>query len=277
MKKWIFIGLGAVVVILIAIVVVVNSKLGPIVKVAVNTYGPKITGTQLKVNDVGISLFSGEAKLEKFFLGNPKGFKSPSALKVGSINVHLDESSLPKNTIVIKKVEVVGPEITYERRTNTDNFQSLLANVEKNMPQGESGKKEPEKQGPGKKLIIDDLIIKQGKVNLAVEMPGGMLAEQHISTDLPDIELKDIGKNNNGSSPAEVTKEIFEAMYTRITAPNVIGALNDQLKKLEGSVTGEIGGAAQEGLKEATGAVQGTGKEAGVVSERVEGLFKKKS
>jgi uncharacterized protein involved in outer membrane biogenesis len=150
MKKWIFIGLGAAVVILIAIVVVVNSKLGPIVKVAVNTYGPKITGTQLKVNDVGISLFSGEAKLEKFFLGNPKGFKSPSALKVGSINVHLDESSLPKNTIVIKKVEVVGPEITYERRTNTDNFQSLLVNVEKKCLRENLARKSLKSRGPGK-------------------------------------------------------------------------------------------------------------------------------
>jgi len=79
MKKWILIGLGALVVILIVVVVVGLSKLGPIVKLAVNTYGPEITDTKLHVDDVGISIFSGEADLKKFFLGNPKGFKSPSA------------------------------------------------------------------------------------------------------------------------------------------------------------------------------------------------------
>jgi hypothetical protein len=276
MKKWIFIGLGTIVVILIVVVVVGLSKVGPIVKMAVNTYGPKITGTEVKVDDVGISLFSGEVKLEKFLLGNPDGFKSPSAMKVGSVYVEVDEGSLATNTIVIKKVEVVGPEITYEKRGKTDNFSALLANVQKNVPQGEDAKKEPEKQGPGKKLIIDDLIIKQGKVNLAVEMPGGMLSEKQISADLPDIELKDIGKNKGGSSPAEVAKEIFETLYAKITTPNVIGALDDQLKKLGGSVTEAVGGAAQEGLKGATGVVENAGKEAGGVTDKVKGLFKKK-
>ena len=103
MKKWIFIGLGAIVVLLVVVVVVGISKLGPIVKMAVNTYGPKITGTELHVDDVGISIFSAEAKLKKFFLGNPKGFKSPSAMKVGYVYVDVDKGSLTKDTIIIKK------------------------------------------------------------------------------------------------------------------------------------------------------------------------------
>lgn len=276
MKKWIFIGLGTIVVIMIVVVIVGLSKLGPIVKMAVNTYGPEITGTEVKVGGVGISLFSGEAKLEKFLLGNPAGFKSPSAMKVGSIDVQVDESSLPTNTIVIKKVEVVGPEMTYEEKGKTNNFSALLANVEKNVPQGESTQKGPEKQGPGKKLIIDDLIIKQGKVDLAVDMPGGILGGKQISADLPDIHLTDIGKNTGGSSPAAVAKQIFETLYAKITAPDVIGSLNDQLKKLGGSVTQAVGGAAQEGVQQATGAVEGVEKAAGGVSGTLKGLFKKK-
>jgi hypothetical protein len=276
MKKWIFISLGAIVAIVIVVVIVGLSKLGPIVKMAINTYGPKITGTEVKVGDVGISLFSGEAKLEKFFLGNPAGFKSPSAMQVGSIYVQVDENSLTKNTIVIKKVEVVGPEITYEGRGKTDNFRALLANVEKNVPQGESTKKEPEKQGPGKKLIIDDLIIRQGKVNLALDIPGGIPGGKQISADLPDIHLRDIGKKTGGSSPAVVAKEIFQTLYAKITAPNVIGSLNDQLKKLGGTVTEAVGGAAQEGVKGATGVVEGAGKAAGGVTDKFKELFKKK-
>ena len=114
MKKWIFIGLGAIVVVLIVVVVVGISKLGPIIKMAVNKYGPQITGTELHVDDVGISIFSAEAKLKKFFLGNPKGFKSPSAMKVGSVYVDVDEGSITKNPIIINSIEVAGPEITYE-------------------------------------------------------------------------------------------------------------------------------------------------------------------
>ena len=276
MKKWIFIGLGAIVVILIVVVVVGLSKLGPIVKMAVNTYGPKITDTELRVDDVGISLFSAEAKLKKFFLGNPKGFKSESAMKVGSVSVDVDEGSLAKDTIIIQKIEVVGPEITYEKRGQTDNFKALLANVQKNVPQGESAKKEPEKEGPGKQLIINDLIIKQGKVNLAVEIPGGVLGDKQISTALPDIHLKDIGKQKGGSSPAEVAKEIVTVLYAKITSPDVIGPLNDQLKNLGGTAAKALEGVTQEGLKGVTGVVEGAGKEASGVTDKVKGLLPKK-
>ena len=183
---------------------------------------------------------------------------------------------MTKDTIVIEKVEVVGPEITYEKKGKTDNFQALLANVQKNVPKGESAKKEPEKAGPGKKLIINDLIIKQGRVNLALDMPGVTLGEKEISADLPDIELKDIGKKKGGSSPAEVAKVIFETLYAKITAPNVIGALDEQVKKLGGAAAKALEGVSQEGLKAATGAVEGASKEAGSVTDKVKGLFQKK-
>jgi hypothetical protein len=276
MKKWIFMGLAAIVVLLIVVVVVGISKLGPIVKMAVNTYGPKITDTELHVDDVGISIFSAEAKLKKFFLGNPKGFKSPSAMKVGSVYVDVDEGSITKDPIIINRVEVVGPEITYEKRGKTDNFKSILNNVQKNVPKGESAKKEPAKEGPGKQLIINDLIIKNGKVNLAVEMPGGVLGDQEIKADLPDIHLKDIGKKKNGASAAEVANEIFAALYGKITSPDVMGALNDQLKKLGGVGVETIEKATKEGLKEATDVVKGAGKEAEGVTDKVKGLFQKK-
>ena len=272
MKKWIFIGLGAIVVVLIVVVVVGISKLGPIIKMAVNKYGPQITGTELHVDDVGISIFSAEAKLKKFFLGNPKGFKSPSAMKVGSVYVDVDEGSITKNPIIINSIEVAGPEITYEKRGKTDNFQSILSNVQKNVPKGESAKKEPAKAGPGKQLIINDFIIKNGKVNLAVEVPGGVLGEQEVKADLPDIHLKDIGKKKGGATPAEVAKEIFGALYGKIKSPMVMGALNDQLKKLGVGSIDELGKAA----KGATDIVEGAGKKAEGVADKVKGLFEKK-
>jgi hypothetical protein len=276
MKKWIFIGLGAIVVLIIVVVVVGISKLGPLVKMAVNTYGPKITGTELRVDDVGISIFSAEAKLKKFFLGNPTGFKSPSAMKVGSIYVDVDEGSITKDTIIINKVEVVGPEITYEKRGKSDNFRSILNNVQKNMPKGETTKKEPAQEGPGKKLVINDFILKDGKVNLAVAIPGGALGDKEIKTDLPDIHLTDIGKKKGGASAAEVANEIFAALYGKITSPNVLGALNDQLKKLGGESAEALEEAAKQGLKSATEAVVGAEKEAGGVTDKVKGLFEKK-
>ena len=75
MKKWIFIAGGAIVVLIIILVVAGLSNLGPMIKMAVNTYAPKITKTEVHLADVDISIFSGKAALKNFSIGNPGGFK----------------------------------------------------------------------------------------------------------------------------------------------------------------------------------------------------------
>ena len=116
MKKWILIGAGAVIVLIIVVVVMLATNLGPIIKKAVNSYGPDITKTKVSLGDVDISLFSGKATLKNFFLGNPKG-------------LDIDEKSIPKDTIIIDRIEVVSPDITYEKIKGGDNFQTILQNV----------------------------------------------------------------------------------------------------------------------------------------------------
>ena len=105
MKKILYVVIALAVV--FAIVLIVGlSNLGPIIKTAVNKYGPAITKTDLRIKDVSISLFSGEAKLKDFYLGNPKGFKSPVAMSVNAINVDVDEKSLTRDPIIINRIEV---------------------------------------------------------------------------------------------------------------------------------------------------------------------------
>ena len=105
-----------------------------------------------------------------------------------------------------------------------------------------------------------------------MSMTCGVLADQEIEADLPDIHLKDIGKKKGGASAAEVAKEIFAALYGKIQSPAVMGALSDQLKNLSGVGMDEIGKAA----KGAAGMVEGAGKDAGGVADKVKGLFQKK-
>ncbi len=257
MKKWLLIG-GAIVIILIIFLVVGVSNLGPLIKNAVNTYGPKITKTEMRLADVGISIFSGEAKLKGFYLGNPKGFKSPDAIKVGSVYVDVDEGSLTGDTIIIDKIEVLRPEITYEKTRGTDNFQTILNNVKRTVGAGGPSKKEAEKEGAGKKILIRDFIVQGGKVNLAMSM----LAGKSVSAPLPDIHLKDVGKK--GASPAEAFEEVFAALYEKITSSAVTDVLNQGLTA--------VGEGAKKQLEGVTG---GAKKEVEGVTNKVKGLFGK--
>ncbi len=255
-----YIGIGAIIVVVV-IIIFGLSNLGPIIKKAVNSYGPNITKTELHVDDVGVSIFSAEAKIKKFFLGNPDGFKTPSAMTVGSVLVNVDEKSLSSNTIVIDRIEVIRPEITYEKKGKIDNFNTILNNI----TQTSDSKKRSKKEGTGKKLIIRDFILKEGNVNLELSVYG--LGDKKIDVPLPNLHLKDIGKKKNGASPAEAFKEVFAALYGKITSPAVTDVLNKQLnsygvnlnslgadaiKQLEGRT-----GIAEEGLKDVGKKVKG--------------------
>ena len=258
MKELLIIG-GILVVIIVAVLVIGLSKLGPIIKHAVNTYGPEITKTEVSVSDVGISIFSGQAKLKNFFLGNPKGFKSPQAMKVGSIYVDVNEKSLTSDTIIVETVEVVRPEITYEKKHGTDNFKSILSNIKSNTSKSKTSKKNSAKEEESKKLVINNFIVRQGKVNLDMSMvPGSNIA---ASASLPDIHLKDVGKEKGGATTEEVFNEVFAALYKSITSPAVTAALSKKLEKLGSGVNITVD--------------EGTKKQADKATEAVKGLFGK--
>jgi uncharacterized protein involved in outer membrane biogenesis len=235
------------------------SNLGPIIKKAVNTYGPEITKTEVRLDDVGISIFSGEAKLKNFYLGNPKGFKSPQAMNVRAIYVDVNERSITGDTIIIDRIEVVGPEINYEKKRGTDNFKSILNNVQSTANTGKSSKKQPSKEGEGKKLLIRNFIVRDGKVDMAMALPGD--SSVTASASLPDIHLKDVGQKQGGASPEEVFKEVFAALYAKIASPAVTATLNKELKAL----TSSAGKMTEDNAKE-------LGK---TVDETVKGLFGK--
>jgi uncharacterized protein involved in outer membrane biogenesis len=234
MKKVLIIG-GILVVAIIGVLIFGVSNLGPIIQKGVNTYGPKITKTQVELGDVNVSIFSGRASLSDFFLGNPKGFKTSQAIRLGSVLVDVDETSLAGDTIVIDKIEILGPEITYEKVRGTDNFQTILNNVKEatggTRSSGQPSKK-AESQGSGKKLVIKDFLLSGGKVTLAESI----LAGKTFTVPLQEIRLKNIGTKGQGVPPAEAIQQILAVVYKEITSPAMAQALSQELKKLGADV-----------------------------------------
>jgi uncharacterized protein involved in outer membrane biogenesis len=237
MKKWILIGVAAVIAVVIIAVVFFVSNLGPIIKGAVNKYGPEITKTALKVDDVGISIFSGQASLKGFLLGNPKGFKSSEAVKVKSFRIDVDKGSLTKSTIIINRVEILKPDITYEKVKGGDNFQSIIQNVQHGIAGDNAAKDKSGDKKPSKKMVIKDLYIKQGTVTLIQQV---LLGDKGVTVPLPDIHLKNVGGEKDGISPAKVAEEVMKSLYSKITSPAVTEALNQQVKSVTGGVTKQV-------------------------------------
>ena len=254
MKKWILIGFSVIILLIIILLIAGLSNLGPLVKNAVNTYGPKMTNTEVRLGDVGISLLSAEVKLKDFYLGNPKGFSSPYALQVESIYLDVEGSSLTGKTIVIDKIELVRPDIVYEKKRGTDNFQKILSNMSTGEKSSSSSGKQSGEESEGTKILIKNFILRDGKVSLAMSMLSNKDIEANAA--VPTIHLTNIGGAEGGLSPAQAFKQVLTALYGTIASPSVIGVLGAEIKSKGVDIDGLAGGG-QEGLKKTTNKIKG--------------------
>jgi hypothetical protein len=263
-KKW-FIAAGVMIMALLVLVAVGVSRLGSIIKQAINSHGPGVTGTDLHVGNVDIALFSGRASIEDFLLGNPEGFETPYAVSVKTIKVDIDEKSLAGDTVVIDRIEVVAPRIIFEKGRGSDNFKALLNNVQR--ASGGSQKEAGKADKGTKKFLVREFILRDGKVNLSIKGLKG----KDLTASLPEIRLENIGQQQGGATPAEVAKEVFGELYGKIASRNVKDVLQNNLSDVKGQVSGLKTGAG----KELNGAGEQTTQNVDAATESVKGLFGK--
>ncbi len=234
MKKKILLGAGiGLIVILVAVVLVVGFFLGDIIKAGMQTVGPKITQTSLTVDAVHVSVLTGAAGISGLVLGNPAGYKSASAISVGKAAVSIAPLSVMSDKIIIRSVEVLNPEITFEGNPfGANNLKKIMDNVNAfTGPAAAAGTNAPAQAGgekPAKKLEVDDFLITGAKVNFN----GAVLP-------LPAIHLTDLGKGPEGITPAALIKEVL-GQITTATIKSV-GASAADAGKAIGNEAGKIG------------------------------------
>ena len=272
MKRWLLIG-GIGVVAVIGIAVFVFSSLDSLVKAAVEKFGSQATGARVTLNAVKISPAAGKGTISGLTLGNPKGFATGYAVKVGRADIIIDMKTLTKKTVVIKEIRITSPDVIFEQGTEGSNFDAIRKNVENYI--GGTGGKSGEKSG-GKKLIIENFIITNGTVNVSAAILGG----RKVTAALPDIHLRDIGRQENGASPGAVAEKIIAAIGGG--AGNAVAELGLGIGKgigeaakavtgIAGKGAGGAAGIVGEGLKGAVGIVEGGANAIGGVLKGVFG------
>ncbi len=260
MLKKILIGLAAVAVVVGVGLYMLYSNLGGIVKAAIESYGAEATQAKVTVDSVDLSATSGEGSIAGLFIGNPAGFATPQAVSVGKVQVKVDIGSFGGGPIVIKEIVVTAPKITYERGTGTGNLETLQQNVTRYAGAGKSpaaskpaGKDEP-------KVIIENLYVRDGEIAISHTALQG----RTLSSALPTIHLKDIGKDKGGATPAEVAERVLGSIMQQATKIASID-LDKALGQIKGVVTDQLKGASDQ-VKGLTGA-------AAPVGDRLQGIL----
>lgn len=230
-------AVAAVVIIVVVVLFVALASVDSIVKAAIERVGSDVTQTEVTVDDVEISLTSGEGTIRGLVIGHPQGFEE-RMIRIGEARIVLDIGTLTSDTIVIKEIAVTAPQVTVEvsgEGTNVSRLQETLTQSAGSGGGGASGGN-PEDE---KKLVIERVTVADGRVDLKA---AGL--ERGVGADLPSITLTDIGKDSGGADPAEVAKVIVAAVSA---AAGQAAITSGVLQQIEGGVGDKAKGLLEKG------------------------------
>ena len=209
-----------------------------IVTTGIEVVGSQVLGTEVTVASVAISPLNGSGSISGLEIRNPEGFDSDYIFQLEQVEVSLNAASLMSDVIEIESIIITQPEITYETRITTDNVRALLENIG-----GVGGETAAADGESGKEMFIRDFRLLSPQVNLVAAV-----ATAPIS--LPDIELTDIGTEDNAATVAQVLEVVLSALRRTIREAELPG-----LDMLREGVESRL----QDGIEEAEEVVEDLG------------------
>lgn len=184
-----------------------------IVKVAIERYAPEVAGVTVQVAKVEISPTDGRGVIRGVDIGNPSGFAAPRAARLGEIRVVLDPATITGKVVRIHELAIVSPQVTYERGARATNLDVIQNHIEAYVRKaggaaGEARSPRSEKR----RFIIDRLSIRGARVL----MTNTALKGQGATFDLPELQLRDIGRRQGGVTASEAAGIVTGALQGRI-------------------------------------------------------------
>jgi uncharacterized protein involved in outer membrane biogenesis len=270
LKKILLITGSVILVLLVALML----SLGQIIKTAVNAAGPKLAGVPVHLDGAVVNPLTGMVRIKGLVIGNPEGFKTPSAMELNDFKLKIKLSSMFSDAIVIEQILIDAPQITYEKSLRSSNLSALQANLASKETAAPKAEASPEKKkGAAKKVIIDDFQLNGAKVSVSITALGG----NKVTLPLPPIHLQNIGRSSGGANPAEVISEVFSSiskavLQTVSAAGDLAGKALKGVGDTAGSALKDAGGVATDAAKGATDAAKGA---ADSIKKGIGGLFGK--
>lgn len=260
---------------------------GEIIKTAVEKFAPQVTQTDVKLNNVDISLFNGRIALNGLSVANPAGYGAEKAFGVGNVVVTFDPKSFLTDKIVINQVLIEGTQVsaeaTYKDGTISSNITDIQNSVEKFLGSSEkSANQEPKQEekpaqaqsAASKQVVIRDLQINNSEITVGI-------MKKTLTLPLPNIHQTNIGEKGKEMSWKDSLAYVFNLISTEAVKETAT-AVNTAVKEAAAQALESVGAIA-DNAKEAAGAAADTAKEAagsvldsaGKLGDSVKGLFGK--
>jgi hypothetical protein len=179
------------------------------VRRALHHYGREMTQASVQVGAVQINPIDGRGEIRQLHIGNPPGFRTPYAARVEQIELQLDVRTLAEQVIVIRKLVVVAPDISYEKGEAQTNFEALQKNILAYLPPAQR-----DATARPRKFIVEEFALVGAKANAVAPF----IAGAPVRVVLPDIRMRNIGKAQGGVTAGELGAVITGALRQRLVA-----------------------------------------------------------
>jgi hypothetical protein len=232
---WTLLALAVLAAALVAAVVpIAKTRLDEYVKRVVEEGGTSYAGVPVTLDSADFQVLHDVIYLNGLAVGNPPGFDSDTAIRAGRVLVDIDVRSLLRDTVVIRRILVVAPDIVYELVLGRDNIGRILDGVAARSAE------KPAATGDVRKVVIEELWIKDPKLRVGIvrgaTMPVGM----------DDIHLTNIGGGGGGGEgggkggvlPAEVTRYVLGEVAGSVgrVVSSSLGFVGDSARAVGGEV-----------------------------------------
>lgn len=242
----------------VGVVVLAFTQVDKIAKEAIERGGTYAMQVETTVDTVDVNITGGTASMNGLNIANPAGFDTSHFLRMGDANASMNIESIRSDTIVMPSITLSGIDVILDKGGNPSNYNTILNSLKRFESSGQDAP--PADQG-GKKLIINSLKLQDINIRVA-NMPGISLAVGDVAVNIPEIELRDVGKEESMTT-AEVINLVVKTVLAAaveagggIIPGDVLGELGNGLAGLES--LGDMGIEAISDLKldEALGGVQ---------------------
>jgi len=194
-----------------------------LVKRAIEEFGPQLAGVPVTVRRVRLEPLDGKGAISGLVVGNPAGYKAPSALTLGDVRLSINLSTLTSSVVHVREISLNAPVVTYERGPGGDNLTAIQSHIDREVARlgGAPGKAAPPSDAPSRKFIIDHIYVRDARISYG-----------SVSLPMPDVHLRDIGKQSNGASAGEVVKAVWGSITSSAgnAASRAGGAILDTVK-----------------------------------------------
>jgi uncharacterized protein involved in outer membrane biogenesis len=236
-KKKILILLVVFLSIVFLIIDFLSYRVDKIVKNLIVDQGNQVLGQQVSVGKIDTSILGSSIKISNIEIKNLDGFKNKNIIQIKNINANFVLTSLLKDTIVIKDINVDGATLYYEvlisNKEVKDNVSSIKPALKNHS--GASAKeieasKELESKNQFKKknkeFLINQLSFNNAKINAFSEF-----LDINKDINLSKMSFNNVGTSEKSTKFKEVMQMIFANVLLNINNEIIQSDLKNKIKE----------------------------------------------